>query len=82
MQQRLKVPKGLRTGGERVRVLVEFVVDEVGCPRHLRVLESPSEALSESVLEAVRQSRFTPGYMEGVAVPVQMELPTWFWSDR
>ena len=60
----------------------EFVVDEEGCPGHFRVLESPSEALSEAVFEAVRQSRFRPGYMEGVAIPVRMALPATFWSDR
>lgn len=77
---KIKVPP-VSTGGERVRVLVEFVVDEAGCPRQLRVLESPEEALSKAVLKAIRQSRFKPGAIDGVLVPISMELPTSFRTD-
>ncbi len=80
--EKIQVPPGVSTGGERVRVLVEFVVDEAGCPRQLRVLESPDDALSEAVLQAVGQSRFKPGAVDGVLVPIRMELPTSFRTER
>ena len=76
--EKIGMPEGVTPGDERVRVLVGFVIDEAGCPRQLEVLESPEEALSEALVEAVQQTRFRPGVLGGTPVAVRMELPATF----
>ena len=71
--RKIRVPPRRDRG---MRAVVEFVVDEAGCPRRLRMLESTDEVLSEAVLDAVRETRFVPGLEGGEPVPVRMTLPT------
>ena len=82
VQRNLDMPRGFRTGGRQMRVVTAFVVDEAGCPRDLRVVESPAEVLSQASVEAIRQARFRPGTLDGTPVPVRMVMPTTFRSNN
>ncbi len=60
-------------------VLLRFIVDEHGRTSGLQVLRSePQGVFEESALQAVRNWRFSPGRVEGRAVPVLVEAPIRF----
>lgn len=51
-------------------VELEITVTKDGIPAELRVLRSPSDDLSESALEAVRQWRYRPTLLNGAPVEI------------
>ncbi|MBA2260980.1 MAG: energy transducer TonB, partial [Acidobacteria bacterium] len=54
-------------------VILEAVIDAQGNVRSARVLRS-IPLLDQAALDAVRQWRFTPTLLEGIAVPVLMTV--------
>lgn len=69
---------GLRTVAE---VRVEFVVDEAGEVRSLRVLQSTSAVFSEAAKRSVSTWRFKPGRRDERPVRVRLALPVVFHVD-
>lgn len=65
-------PPRLRAAGFEGRVVVELVIDTSGTsdPEAAVVIESPHEAFTASVLEAVKVCRYRPGRARGQAVRV------------
>ncbi len=57
--------------GQRVSVLVQFVVTETGEVRELKVLESAGAAVDEAVLATVRNWKFKPAVKRGTPVKCQ-----------
>jgi TonB family protein len=57
--------------GERVSVLLSFVVTESGEVQDARVLQSAGRAVDDVVLAAVRSWRYEPGTKRGVKVKVR-----------
>jgi TonB family protein len=51
-------------------VELEIRVTKDGVPAELRVVRSPSDELSESALEAVRQWRYRPTLLNGSPVEI------------
>ena len=78
LQARLVYPEAARLAGAEGTVVVRFVVDAGGAVTDLEVLRSPSAALSEAALDAVRRSSFTPGRVGGAPVRVRLALPARF----
>jgi len=64
--------------GERVSVLVRFVVTESGDVQDLSVLESGGRALDEVVVAAIRGWRFQPATRQGTRVKVNMTFKQTF----
>ena len=54
--------------GERVSVLVQFVVTETGEVRDLKVVESGGRAVDDTVLAAIRGWKFEPAVKQGTKV--------------
>lgn len=74
-ERRPRYPEALREAGVTGVVSVRFVVDTTGHAdlRSLRVMESPSDLLTDAVLTALRGTRFIPGRVRGHAVPTLVQ---------
>jgi TonB family protein len=55
-------------------VEIEAAISKEGVPIELRVLSSPSDDLSESAVEAVRQWRYRPTLLNGAPIEVLTEV--------
>lgn len=61
------------------KVIVSFVVDELGNITQLKILKSPNELLSEEALRVVsKMPPWEPGLMDGKPVKVLFRLPIEF----
>ncbi|HLT48688.1 MAG TPA: energy transducer TonB [Rubricoccaceae bacterium] len=78
LQRRIQYPEMARRAGIEGRVFVQFVVNEQGVPSDIRVVRGIGGGCDEAAVEAVRQSRFTPGLQRGRPVKVRMSLPVTF----
>jgi periplasmic protein TonB len=56
-------------------VELAFIVDATGKPTELSVTSSPAGALSEAIVDAVKQWRFTPAHVNGAPVATKVVLP-------
>jgi TonB family protein len=63
-------PAAAKEAGVQGTVELEITVTKDGVPAELRVLSSPSDDLSESALEAVRQWRYRPTLLNGSPVEI------------
>jgi TonB family protein len=67
----LAIPPSEAAGSDRPQVvLVNAVVGTDGVATRLQVFRSAGVSYDESAIEAIKQSRFTPGTVDGTAVPV------------
>jgi len=63
------------SGYEGATVQLEFTVDTTGKPADFSVMSSPDTVLSATVVDAVKQWRFTPAFDNGVPVAKKVVLP-------
>jgi protein TonB len=67
----LAVPPAEAAGSDRPHVvLVNAVVGTDGAATGLQVIRSSGESYDQAAIEAIKQSRFNPGTVDGAAVPV------------
>jgi TonB family protein len=59
---------------EETKVVVGMMVDKVGKPHDLKILQSAGAAVDSSVLTAVAQYRFTPGTVSNEPMPTPLNL--------
>jgi protein TonB len=59
-------------------VVLSIVVDETGNPTGIEVVRGLGMGLDEKAIEAVRQWRFRPGFLNGRAVPVAAQVEVTF----
>jgi protein TonB len=64
-------PAAAKAAGTQGTVQIDATVSKDGIPIELRVLSSPSDDLSESALEAVRQWRYRPTLLNGEPVEIR-----------
>ncbi|HZQ55710.1 MAG TPA: M56 family metallopeptidase [Bryobacteraceae bacterium] len=67
-------PPSAKAAGVQGTVTIEAVILKDGTPASLDVLSSPSDDLSESALEAVRQWRYRPTLLNGEPVEVVTDI--------
>ncbi|MFZ0594017.1 MAG: energy transducer TonB [Bryobacteraceae bacterium] len=67
-------PASAKAAGIQGAVLLEAVISKDGVPQEIRVLSSPSDDLSESALEAVREWRYTPTLLNGEPIEVLTDI--------
>jgi len=68
-------PPSERRAGIQASVLVEVVIDAQGKVQDVHILKSGGIAFDTSVIEAMKKSAFTPGYIGDKAVPVRISIP-------
>jgi protein TonB len=71
-------PTDFRRGGLPGEVVVRFVVDVDGAVKNPRVLRSNRRQFEYNALQAVRQWKYQPGKIEGIAVKTQMQVAVAF----
>jgi TonB family protein len=67
-------PASAKAAGVQGTVMIEAVILKDGTPSELTVLSSPSDDLSESALDAVRQWRYRPTLLNGQPVEVITDI--------
>lgn len=67
-------PAAAKSAGIQGAVLLEAVISADGVPDDIRVVSSPSDDLSQSALEAVRQWRYRPTLLNGNPVAIITNL--------
>lgn len=78
IQSRVVYPETAIRARVEGRVLVQFVVGVDGLTRDFEILRSVCPACDEAAIEAIRNTRFEPGYQRGQAVPVRLSIPITF----
>mgnify|MGYP001275938484 FL=1 len=77
--KKVRYPKEARSMGLQGVVVVGFIVDEKGKATQAKILKGVLGVLDKEALRVVtKEVKFSPGYHEGVAVPVRMVLPIRF----
>jgi len=67
-------PPAAKAAGVQGTVQLEVVISKDGVPEDIRVLSSPSDDLTQSALEAVRQWRYSPTLLNGNPVRIVTEV--------
>lgn len=67
-------PTSAKAAGVQGTVLLDMEISAEGVPQEIRVISSPSDDLTESSLEAVRQWRYRPTLLNGNPVAVVAEV--------
>lgn len=67
-------PTAAKSAGTQGTVEIAISISKDGVPVELRVLSSPSDDLSQSALEAVRQWRYRPTLLNGAPVAVESNV--------
>jgi TonB family protein len=67
-------PKAAKVAGVQGAVELEMVISKDGEPLDIRVLSSPTDDLTQSALEAVRQWRYKPTLLNGSPVEIVTDV--------
>lgn len=68
-------PASERRAGIQANVLAEVTIDSKGNIQDVRILKSAGNAFDAAVIEALRKSTFTPGFIGDQAVSVRFQIP-------
>jgi TonB family protein len=73
---RLRYPHDLRTWGVEGAVVVEFVLDTTGMvePNSVTVVHSDNEGFDRAAMDAIKESVYRPGHLNGRPVRVSVSL--------
>jgi TonB family protein len=69
-----EVPRSQIPSGVEGSVIVEITIDDHGTVVETRVVQSLGYGIEEKVLAALRNWRFTPATLDGVAIPSQQDV--------
>jgi TonB family protein len=67
-------PASAKAAGIQGAVLLDMVVSTDGVPEDIRVISSPSDDLTQSALDAVRQWRYQATHLNGMPVEIATEV--------
>lgn len=71
-------PEAARRSGIEGRVVLDFLVNKRGQTRDIEVKQPLHPLTDSAAVRAVRQTRFTPGQIDGERINVRMQLPVRF----
>ena len=75
----IQFPSILKKYGTSSKVLVEFVIDDVGKVINVRIVRGITKEVDQKIIEVVKSSPdWAPGKKDGKPVPVKMILPISF----
>jgi protein TonB len=83
VMERMKYPQIALENAIQGNVIIEFVVNEEGKIRRMKVLQSPDPVLSEAAVKVLEEANklkrgWKPGTLEGKAVKQKFVLPVSF----
>lgn len=78
IQSKIHYPEIAKRAGIEGRVFVQAFIDEAGNVADAKVIKGVGHGLDEAALEAVKQTKFTPGKQKGEPVKVQVSIPIVF----
>lgn len=70
-----RYPDAEQRAGSQASVLAEITLDASGHLLDIKILKSAGSYFDKAVIEAIKQSTFTPGYIEQQAVAVRVLVP-------
>lgn len=71
-------PPDMRAQNKEAKVKVEALIDSKGVVRQVRVIKSAGESFDKAAVEAIKNSTFTPGDINGKPVAVLYRIPVAF----
>lgn len=78
IQEKIKYPEIAKQEGIEGKVYVLAFIDEKGNVANAKVIKGAGYGLDEAALDAVKQTKFTPGKQRGKPVKVQVTIPIVF----
>ena len=78
IQEKINYPSKAKQNGVEGRVFVKAYINEKGEVDEVELLKGIDSECDSSAMEAVRQTKFTPGKQRGKAVKVQVSIPIVF----
>lgn len=78
IQSKIKYPEEAKRNGIEGKVFILAFIDEKGNVANAKVIKGAGSGLDEAALDAVKQTKFTPGKQEGKPVKVQVSIPIVF----
>ncbi|MFO7523833.1 MAG: energy transducer TonB [Ignavibacteriaceae bacterium] len=78
IQEKILYPELAKRAGIEGRVFIQAFIDETGSVADAKVIKGVGHGLDEAALEAVKQTKFTPGIHKGEPVKVQVSIPIMF----
>lgn len=78
IQEKILYPELAKRAGIEGRVFIQAFIDETGNVADAKVIKGVGHGLDEAALEAVKQTKFTPGKQKGEPVKVQVTIPIVF----
>jgi TonB family protein len=71
-------PPLLRAAGVEGQAVIDFVVDEQGVPRDVKVERATHEGFGQAGVAVMREARFIPARVGTRAVPMRIQIPIGF----
>lgn len=78
IQEKIRYPEIAKRAGIQGKVIIQAFIDENGNVVHTKVLNSIGGGCDEMAVDAVKETKFTPGRVEGKPVKVQVTIPIVF----
>ena len=78
IQKKIVYPEFAKKAGVEGKVFVTAFVDETGTVTNVKLLKSLGAGCDEEAINAVKQTKFTPGRQRGKPVKVQVTIPIVF----
>jgi TonB family protein len=75
-------PSGVTAKDMQGMTVMAMVIEPNGKPAHIEVLHSHGDYFDRAALEALRQSAFEPGNLNGKPVPVWIDVRVVYFADR
>lgn len=78
IQSKIKYPEEAKRNGVEGKVFIQAFIDEDGNVVEAKVIKGIGSGCDEVALDAVKQTKFTPGKQNGKPVKVQISIPIVF----
>jgi len=78
IQSKIKYPEEAKRNGVEGKVFIQAFIDETGNVVEAKVIKGVGHGLDEAALDAVKQTKFSPGKQKGKPVKVQVTIPIVF----
>jgi len=78
IQSKIKYPEIAKRAGIEGKVFIQVFIDEDGNVVEAKVIKGIGAGCDAAALDAVKQTKFTPGKQNGKPVKVQVSIPIVF----